>query len=208
MALSNHAYDFEDLHPIDIVEDIATHQEWQFDRIADDQISMEMAGQWRSYSITLAWCEADQTLRLICSFEMDPPAHRMPALYEALNAVNDMSWAGGFTYWGAERLMAYRYGLILSNGQMATPDQIDTMISAAVTSAERYYPAFQMVTWGEKDLETALKVAIADLPKLFQVGSNIYIMKPAFLQSFGCKVLNGLANFFQPQDDLLLLQFH
>jgi len=62
MALSNHAYDFEDLHPIDIVEDIATHQEWQFDRIADDQISMEMAGQWRSYSITLAWCEADQTL--------------------------------------------------------------------------------------------------------------------------------------------------
>ena len=45
MALSNHAYDFEDLHPIDIVENIATHQEWQFDRIADDQISMEMAGQ-------------------------------------------------------------------------------------------------------------------------------------------------------------------
>ena len=162
MALSNHAYDFEDLHPIDIVEDIATHQEWQFDRIADDQISMEMVGQWRSYSITLAWCEADQTLRLICSFEMDPPAHRMPALYEALNAVNDMCWAGSFTYWGAERLMAYRYGLILSNAQMATPDQIDTMISAAVMSAERYYPAFQMVTWGEKDLETALKVAIAE----------------------------------------------
>ena len=162
MALSNHAYDFEDLHPIDIVEDIATHQEWQFDRIADDQISMEMAGQWRSYSITLAWCEADQTLRLICSFEMDPPAHRMPAFYEALNAVNDMCWAGSFTYWGAERLMAYRYGLILSNAQMATPDQIDTMISAAVMSAERYYPAFQMVTWGEKDLETALKVAIAE----------------------------------------------
>jgi hypothetical protein len=52
--------------------------------------------------------------------------------------------------------------LILSNAQMATPDQIDTMISAAVMSAERYYPAFQMVTWGEKDLETALKVAIAE----------------------------------------------
>ena len=128
MALSNHAYDFEDLHPIDIVEDIATHQEWQFDRIADDQISMEMAGQWRSYSITLAWCELDQTLRLVCSFEMDPPADRMPALYEALNAVNDMCWAGSFAYWGAEQLMAYRYGLILSDGQMAMPDQIDTMI--------------------------------------------------------------------------------
>ena len=28
----------EDLHPIDIVENIAEHYEWDFDRIADDQI--------------------------------------------------------------------------------------------------------------------------------------------------------------------------
>ena len=58
--------------------------------------------------------------------------------------------------------MVYRYGLILSGGQMATPDQIDTMISAAVLSAERYYPAFQLVTWGERDLEEAMQVAIAE----------------------------------------------
>jgi len=76
MGLSNHAFDFEDLHPIDMVQDIAANQEWEFNRIADDQISMEIAGQWRSYSITLAWSEADETLRLICTFDMEPPAHR------------------------------------------------------------------------------------------------------------------------------------
>jgi hypothetical protein len=163
MGLSNHAFDFEDLHPIDMVQDIAANQEWEFNRIADDQISMEIAGQWRSYSITLAWSEADETLRLICTFDMEPPAHRMNELYAALNAVNDNCWAGSFTYWEAQKLMVFRYGLILSGGQAARPGQIDTMISAAVVSAERYYPAFQLVTWGKEDLETAMQVAIAEV---------------------------------------------
>ena len=45
---------------------------------------------------------------------------------------------------------------------MASPDQIDTMISAAVLSAERYYPAFQLVTWGEEPPESAMQVAITE----------------------------------------------
>ena len=58
--------------------------------------------------------------------------------------------------------MIFRYGLILSGGQVASAGQIDTMISAAVVSAERYYPAFQLVTWGEQDLAPAMQVAIAE----------------------------------------------
>ncbi|MEM6478721.1 MAG: YbjN domain-containing protein [Pseudomonadota bacterium] len=162
MAISETFHEIEDLHPIDIVEHIAEHQDWEFDRISDEQIAMAVEGQWRTYSITLAWSAYDQTLRLICTFDMEPPAQRMDALNAALNRVNDNCWAGAFTYWESQKLMVYRYGLILSGGQMATPDQIDTMISAAVLSAERYYPAFQLVTWGERSLDDAMQVAIAE----------------------------------------------
>ena len=31
-----------------------------------------------TYSITLAWSPADETLRLICTFEMEPPEARIP----------------------------------------------------------------------------------------------------------------------------------
>ena len=81
MALTEHFLQ-DDLHPLDIVEHIAEHHEWDFDRIHDDQIAMAVEGQWRTYSITLAWSDYDQTLRLICTFEMEPPADRLPALYE------------------------------------------------------------------------------------------------------------------------------
>ncbi len=162
MALTEHYLTADDIHPIDLVEHIAEHHEWEFDRIADDQIAMAVEGQWRTYSITLAWSAYDQTLRLICTFEMEPPEDRVMALYEALNQINDMCWAGAFTYWAEQKLMVYRYGLVLAGEQVASPEQIDTMINAAVLSAERFYPAFQLVTWAERSAEEAIKVAISE----------------------------------------------
>ncbi|MEX0329467.1 MAG: YbjN domain-containing protein [Ruegeria sp.] len=161
MALSEQ-YLEEDLHPIDIVEHLAEHHDWDFDRIGDDQIAMAVEGQWRTYSITLAWSNYDETLRMVCSFEMEPPSERESDLYELLNRINDQCWAGAFTYWANQKLMVYRYGLVLAGGQMASPEQIDTMINAAVLSAERYYPAIQLVTWGNRTPEDAMQVAIAE----------------------------------------------
>ena len=161
MALSEQ-YLKEDLHPIDIVEHLAEHHDWDFDRIGDDQIALAVEGQWRTYSITLAWSNYDETLRMVCSFEMEPPSDRETELYELLNKMNDQCWAGAFTYWANQKLMVYRYGLVLAGGQMASPEQIDTMINAAVLSAERYYPAIQLVTWGNRSPEEAMQVAIAE----------------------------------------------
>ena len=162
MSLSEQQFSIEDLHPIDIVEHLAEHNDWDFDRVADDQIAMAVEGQWRTYSITLAWSEQDETLRLICTFEMDPPKDRLPQLYEILNATNDMCWSGAFSYWEAQKLMVWRYGLLMAGGQTASPEQIDTMIGAAVVSAERFYPAFQLVVWGDDTPQTALQVAMAE----------------------------------------------
>jgi hypothetical protein len=58
--------------------------------------------------------------------------------------------------------MVYRYGLVCAGGHIAGPEQIDTMIGAAVMSAERYYPALQMLIWGDKSPAAALEVAIAE----------------------------------------------
>ena len=161
MALSEH-YLEDDIHPIDIVENIAEYHDWDFDRIGQDQIAMAVEGQWRTYSITLAWSSYDETLRLICTFEMEPPEARLPQLYETLNAVNDQCWAGAFTFWAAQKLMVWRYGLVLSGEQVASPEQIDTLIGAAVRSADRYYPSFQLVVWGEQSPADAIQVAIAE----------------------------------------------
>ena len=162
MSLSDDYLLGDDTHPIDIVENLAAHNAWEFDRVTDDQIAMAVEGQWRTYSLTLAWSEQDETLRLICTFEMEPPLEKMAALYEVLNRCNDMVWTGAFTYWSEQKLMVWRYGLCLAGGQIAGSEQIDRLIAAAVTAAERFYPAFQLVAWADKSPADAMRVAIAE----------------------------------------------
>ncbi|MEX0305084.1 MAG: YbjN domain-containing protein [Leisingera sp.] len=152
----------EDIHPIDIVEHLASRHDWDFDRVGDDQIAMSVEGQWRTYSLTLAWSGYEECLRLVCSFEMEPPEAELPRLYELINRMNDQCWEGSFTYWEDHKLMLFRYGLMLAGGQMASPQQIDAMINASVANAERYYPAIQLAVWGQRSADEAMQVAIAE----------------------------------------------
>jgi len=152
----------DSLHPIDMVETLAEHHAWDFDRMNEDQIAMAVEGQWRTYSVTLALDPYENMLRLVCTFEMDPPEGAMPALYETLNRANDMVWSGGFSFWDSQRLMVWRYGLLLSEVQPAGIDQIERMIRSAIMAAERFYPAFQLVAWADHSPEDALRMALAE----------------------------------------------
>ncbi|MDP2738709.1 MAG: YbjN domain-containing protein [Pseudorhodobacter sp.] len=162
MSLSQSFSSIDDLHPINIVESLAEGHDWEFDRVTEDQIAMAVEGLWRTYALTLTWSAQDETLRLICTFEMEPPEARLPELYDLLNRCNDMVWTGAFTYWREQRLMVWRYGLALAGGQIAGSDQIDHLIASAVMAAERFYPAFQLVAWADKPAATALQIAIAE----------------------------------------------
>ncbi len=161
MSLSE-AIRSDEIHPIDIVETLAEHHDWEFDRVTDDQIAMAVEGQWRTYSLTLAWSPSDELLRLICTFEMEPPEGRMGELYDVLNRANDMVWTGAFTWWHEQKLMVWRYGLPLAGGLIVTHEQVDRLIGEAVMACERFYPSFQLVAWADHTPETAMKVAIAE----------------------------------------------
>jgi hypothetical protein len=152
----------DDLDPIDLVETLAERRAWDFDRVADDQIAMAVQGRWRSYSLSLAWSGRDEMLQLVCSFELSPPSERLAELMALINRVNEECWSGTFCYWQAHELLLWRYGLLLTGGQTASAAQIDSMIASAVASCERFYPAFQLVGWGNASPEEAIKVAIAE----------------------------------------------
>lgn len=152
----------DDGHPIDMIEALAEHYDWEFDRLNEDQIAMMVEGQWRTYSVTLAWVAHDETLRMVCSYEMEPPADTLPTLYQTLNLVNDQCWSGAFTFWPEQQLMLYRYALILSGTDGVTGEQVEAIISAAISCAERFYPTFSVAIWSGYTPTEALEVAIAE----------------------------------------------
>ena len=158
MTLSDHLSD--DTHPIDIVQAVATRHAWQFDRLADDQIAMQLEGRWRRYALTLAWSGQAEMLRLACGFDMDPPEARRDTVHRVMNLANELVWDGAFVHWAAERQMVWRAGLVLGGQAVALPGQVDRMIAHAFDACERFYPAFQLAGWGEATPREAMGVAM------------------------------------------------
>ncbi len=162
MSIVERDFSCEELHPIDIVESLAEERAWDFDRIADDQIAMAIEGSWRTYSVTLAYSAREEALRLICAFEMAPPARRLNAFYKLMALANDRCWTGAFVLWPDQKMMVYRYNLNLTGGAQAGAAQINDMVRGAVLAAERFYPAFQLVAHGGETPEKALGIAMTE----------------------------------------------
>lgn len=162
MSAVEHDFISTDIHPIDMVETLAAQSDWDFDRTGENQIAMAIEGQWRTYSLSLSWSGWDDMLKLLCTFEFKPPTERRGELLEMLNLVNERIWAGTFTYWPEQEVMAFRYGLSLAGGAAATPQQIEAMVLSAVGLAERFYPGFQLVGWSEESAAEAVEMAIAE----------------------------------------------
>ena len=152
----------EENHPIDVVEQVATSNDWEFERVSEIEISLDVEGQWREYSNTLAWSERDETLRIVSSFAIDLPEKNRPALFELLNSINDRCWVGNFSYWAKKNLIVYRYGPVLTQRAEVSTSQVMTMMAAAVMSCERYYPAIQLVAGGDKSPNDALQLALCE----------------------------------------------
>ncbi|MBL4806342.1 MAG: YbjN domain-containing protein [Rhodobacteraceae bacterium] len=159
MDAVQHFLERDDLHPIDLVETLAELNAWDFDRVGDDQIAMVIEGNWRNYSLSLVWSEADEILKLVCTFDLDPPKETLPKLYNVLDLANDKCWSGSFTLWPEEKAMVFRYGLNLCGGAVASGAQINSMVTDCIADCERFYPAFQLVCWGGESPKQAMRIA-------------------------------------------------
>ena len=80
--------------------------------------------------------------------------------HKILDKANDQLWGGAFSLWGEHKLMVYRYGLVMAGGGCATAGQVEAMMRQAIDASERFYPAFQLVCWGDSPAEEALEIAI------------------------------------------------
>lgn len=148
-------------NPIDLVESLADKQNWHFCRQQEDQISMEIKGQWRNYTILLSLSHCGQMLRILCAYAIQPPHEKVPALLAAVNEVNSTCWSGAFVVNTAEELMLWQYSLPMHGCASVNEAQVEFMIAEAISSCEQHYPCFALVVWGDKTPADAMQIAMA-----------------------------------------------
>ena len=147
-------------NPVDLVEKLASLNDWSFERASDYEISLSIAGKWTDYQVSFQWMSDIEALHLACAFDLKVPEARMPEVLKLLAKVNEQLWVGHFDVWTDEGMIMYRNALLLAGGSTASGRQCEALLKSAVDAAERCFPSFQYVVWAGKTAKEAMDATL------------------------------------------------
>src|SRR3546814_4957578 len=67
--------------------------------------------------------------------------------------VNEQMWLGHFDIWSNGSVLLYRHGALLGDDGLLSIGQAQALVEIAIDECPRFYPAFQVVLWGDKRSE-------------------------------------------------------
>jgi hypothetical protein len=143
-------------NPLDIIERIAAHNHWSFDRDEEDEISISVAGGWSEYNIAFTWLAEVEALHVACAFGLKVPPARLMELASLVSLINEQLWIGHFDIWPNDGAVMFRHAILLAGGAELNGDQCQTVLASAVRACERYYQAFQFVVFAGKTAPEAI----------------------------------------------------
>jgi hypothetical protein len=157
--------DFEaaaDNNPVDAIEHLAEMNDWSFERSGDDEITISVSGTVADFNVSFNWMSELEALHLAVAFDFKVVETRKFHILDLLARINEQLWLGHFDLWSKEGVVMLRQTLLLSGGADVSRDQLETLLSTAVETAERYYPAFQFVLWAGRSAEEALQAVVLE----------------------------------------------
>lgn len=147
-------------NPVDMIEFVAAHNDWTFERAGEDEIAMTVKGKWSDYHVSFSWMEEFEALHLACAFDMKVPASRINEVIRLLSHVNGQVLMGHFDLWDQEDVVIFRQSLLLAGGAEPTNQQVEVLLNSALEACEAYFQAFQFVVWSGMDAKSAVDAVL------------------------------------------------
>ena len=149
-----------EINPVDKVEQVASINDWAFNRNGVDEIFINVTGDWAEYYVSFSWMEEFESLHLVCSFDLKLPQERVNETTKLLSLINEQLLVGHFDVLVNEGSVMYRQALLLNGGAEPTGQQLECQMSGGLGACERYYQAFQLVAWAGHSAREALESAL------------------------------------------------
>lgn len=156
-AKTSAAARMRNMHPVDVIEQLAEEHGWSFERIMRDEIAATVAGSAVDYHIAFSWLEEHETLHLSCAFHINVPLMRVAELVRLLALINEKLLFGHFDYWQQTEQIMYRQTLLLSGGLHPTDAQIKTLLMTALDACEAHYAACRGIVATTLSADEALR---------------------------------------------------
>ena len=147
-------------NPLEVVERMASGNDWPFERSGEDEIALVVTGKWTNYQVSFTWMGDIEALHLACAFDIRIPETRLADVQQLIAMINEQLWIGHFDVWTQNGMVMFRHALVLSGGVAPSGGQCEAVFSSALDACERYFPAFQFVVWAGKSAREAMAASM------------------------------------------------
>lgn len=139
-------------NPINTVEEILTAQGWDFERLNEDEILLEVSGDNGNYDLQFTWQESVSALQMSIKTDIQYSQYQYSDAASVISAINSKMWLGHFEISQDQLCPTFRYacfmrGMTSFNGA----DYLADIMEVALLSCEKHYAQLYAVLEKEDD---------------------------------------------------------
>ena len=144
-------------NPLDLVEDIIIANDWDYERDNNNNIHVEVAGEWCDYQLSYGLNEDLNLIYISCVLDINIPEQRFKDIYPFLVSLNERLVIGHFEIWSNQSWPLLKQSFPVPNNQSLCKNQLEQASFLALQECEKFYPAFQIFAWDNKDVKSTLQ---------------------------------------------------
>lgn len=152
----------DSLNPLDNVEEILNANNWEFNRMTDEELMVQVTGSNCAYNLFFIWQEDMDALQFCVQYDMkiDDPKARSKAM-EAVQEINENLWMGHFDLPKKTGIPSFRHTCLYRGlKKTATNDHIEDLVDISLAQCERHYPLFSLIAHGQNLNDQTMALAM------------------------------------------------
>ncbi|MFA5591895.1 MAG: YbjN domain-containing protein [Micavibrio sp.] len=156
---------FEDVsNPLDSVEEILCANEWIFDRMTEDELTVQVTGKMGEYKLFFHWQEDYSAMQFSCEMDVEISESAMDAAAKTMTEINSSLWLGHFDFRSGTNIPHFRH-TTLFRGMTHTSgaEHLEDLVDIAISECERYFPVFDIFSRGLPANDADMSLAIMNV---------------------------------------------
>ena len=143
--------------PLNLVEDIIIANDWDYERDNYNNIHVEVAGEWCDYQLSYGINEEFNLIYISCVLDINIPERRLKDVNFLLVSLNEKLLMGHFEIWSDQSWPLLKLSFPVPTNQSLCRNQLEQASLLVLKECEKFYPAFQIFAWDNKDVKNTLQ---------------------------------------------------
>lgn len=155
-------------NPLDGVEEIMMNNDWVYNRIADDEMSVTISSEQGHYTLRFLWQEEFSAMQLCCMPDITIAPSKQDIAAQTLQSINSGLWLGHFDLQkdsksAPDMIICFRHtSLFRGNVETSGVEHMEDVIDIAIAECERYYLTLDLLSRTESHDNTTLSLAMME----------------------------------------------